>query len=260
MPQKTARSTTASLLLLSLALAGCSNNVSQQASSGAGDSGQIVRGLQDQSVNQASSRLSYDDSSKATGIALSTSDDSGEEGQFNGEGRGNRALLGLKSHDGTRLSRLTGISFEAQQSSGALQLLISIDLNCDGAQIRTVSAEATSMKQSSAGQGSRRYVASFAASIWKASQPILDPKDTSMAIVGAGAETSSLTGLVARYPSACLRNGVSAETSLPKGRALASILFSLGSAEKTQEAQALITKIALEGNSDDEVEFDSAAD
>ena len=260
MPQKTARPVTASLLLLSLLIAGCSNNVSQQSSSGTNDTKQIVRGLHDQSVNQASSRLSYDESSKATGIALTTSDEAGDEGQFNGEGRGNRALLGLQSHDGARLARLTGLSFEARQSAGELQLLLSVDLYCDGAQIRRLTAAASDMKQSAGSQGSRRYLASFASGIWKASQPILDPKDPSTAVVGSGSETSNLTGLIARYPAACLKNGVSTEASLPKGRSLASILFSLGSAEKTQEAQALITKISLLSSADDEVEFDSTAD
>jgi hypothetical protein len=116
------------------------------------------------------------------------------------ESAGSRAILGVSNYDQLPLADFDGLEFEGS-TSASLRVSLLIDLACDHSEsLVTINADGV---QSEIGRG-----------------------DVSWRQTGSN-QTFSLESFSNQYPNACLRNGESTDSDLPR-MPLASLLLSVG--------------------------------
>ncbi len=214
----------------------------------------LPAGFFDHSVNQASAEMSLDGTTATSlAIRLVTWPQTNGRHAFNGDGEGNRALLGLAPYSGRKLSEIGQISFEAKNigSPQNVELLLVTDLNCDGGDVRVLiaDADALNLDRQDAGNGYWRYSAGISDVKWKAlDDPILDPAHPTAELVPQAdvfGTDVDLNALLTAYPNACVRNSVTIESGMPHGLPVSGILFSLGNETHTDYAGAFIRRVEV---------------
>lgn len=212
----------------------------------------LPQGFLDQSVNSASVDIALD-ATTATSVAIRvrTSDLVNSAGRFNGNGTGNRALLGYSLAHKKPLSSLDSITFDSKviEGDGAISVLLQVDLKCDGSTPQILIAEGEDLLVAGAATaGYFRYTAKLTDNVWKTNQgEILSPSDSSLILLPSRSATSaaSLEALLAEYPSACLVNAKSDNDDLPKLMNTAGIIFALGEADTSEFNGAFINRLSI---------------
>ena len=208
--------------------------------------------IYDQSVNAASVVEALDgitNSSIALLLQTRPSTNNGTGG-FNGSGAGNRSLMGVSRFSGSTLSSIGAVTFDALYQTGSQDIDVNLlaDLNCDGTSVRVLIASAAALAPgSSLPSGYVHYDADFNASVWQVSgSSISNPGNTTILVYStSGSTVTSLAGLIANYPNACLRNAASGNGSLPNSTPTASILFSLGKSSTVDENSTFINHMLI---------------
>lgn len=217
----------------------------------------LPRGFYDQSVNRAvvSAMLSG-----GTGhLRLRTFAGENPAGGFNGDGLGNRALLGLGSHAGTKLSELGSITFDFKAIKGdeRVSIALVVDLDCGEPAVASGGSSDTILVTASStrlGEGATlpedlsRIEAFTSDSLWQTSAADLtDPSDPSITLLHSesSATASSLDAVIARFPQACILNSASGAHALPLSVPTAGILFALGEPDTVEESEVEIHRISI---------------
>ena len=175
---------------------------------------------------------------------------SNASGGFNGNGQGNRALMGVSRFSGNALSSIGAITFDALYQTGSQGIDVNLlaDLHCDGTSVRVLIASAAALAPGSAqSNGYIRFDADFSLPVWQVSgSSIKDPSNTTILVYSSsGATVTSLAGLLANYPNACLRNAASGDAALPNGTPTASILLSLGTPSTIDENSTFVNHMVI---------------
>lgn len=209
----------------------------------------LPTGLSDLSVNRASATLRGDLNGDGI-VQLRTEKDSHNlAGNFNSSGLGNRALLGLPVSSGFKLAEfIAGVSFEARAyGTRAPQVILTIDLNCDGSEIRTLSGS----PYSTTGNDYDTYSANPTDEIWRIMQHDLVDPVTGEVIVenDSTGNPKDLLGFMVSYPNACFKNSISSEQRLPKNKTLSGVMLSLGDDETLEQNILNIRSISVGSDS-----------
>jgi hypothetical protein len=210
----------------------------------------LPAGYFDHSVNQGMVDITLDGTT-ATSLAIRLQIKAGTNaaGGFNGSGTGNRALLGQGTHSGKKLVDLANFSFDAKSVNGAdaLSLLLLVDLDCSGATSRVFSAAAADLAPgTSQASGYTRYSADTNEAKWHVSgAAIKDPSDNAITLVPSSGAAASLSAFLAKYPNACIFNGVNSDDGLPKTTPTAGVLLSLGSSTSIVLSTLFVNRIAI---------------
>jgi hypothetical protein len=209
-------------------------------------------GFYDQSVNHARVDLGLDGVTPTSiALRLQTNATSNSVGGFNGPGTGNRALLGVAEHNGTPLSALGAIGFDAKSVNGTdgVSILVQADLECDGSQLHVLEATSTALQPgANIGNGYVRYQASLNQSVWKsAAAAIFHPGNPSVTLVPdqSAATPVSLSALLSQFPAACLKNGATGNAGLPKNVPTAAVIFALGTPSTMTYNTVLINRLVI---------------
>ncbi len=160
-------------------------------------------------------------------------------GGYNGNGRGNRAIVGFHNYNRLRLDALASVTFDAEKMTGSfpLELFLQVDLACDGVEfvLLTVGGDDWPTPEPVTGSVERR-TADPTAQVWSAVSGLLDPADpfnVDKLLYDAGdpaGEPRTLGGLLGTYPDACIRNFASGFRDLPVSPTASSgVLLAMGS-------------------------------
>lgn len=184
------------------------------------------------------------------GLRFQTWSGSNAASQFHGPGLGSRALLGLSSWNSRPVPQAEPLTFDAKSVSGneAIGVSLQIDLACDGATVHVVHARGADVAaQSTAAQtnGFVRYTASIAAPIWLSTTGLIADPDTSASLVPTAGAPVSLTALLAKYSSACLKNVETTAADLPRGIPTSGILWSLGTDSTTSDNAVTVRRFSV---------------
>lgn len=185
--------------------------------------GFLPRAILDQSVNQSTAAVTTDQETNVKALGLRTQAGSNTMSGFQGGGIGNRAIAGFKNFNKVRLTELSVIQISAKQTEGnaPVELSIQVDLKCDGAELKLLTAPVT-------GLSNTEYTVvdlSLNSGAWK--------------IEG---EVDSFRS--ADYPEACVTHSQIQNDALPKVPTVG-ILLSLGDPTTVSENQLLIQSIQI---------------
>lgn len=204
----------------------------------------------DESVNLASVAIELDGAT-STSLALRFQLKPGTNpaGSFNGNGVGNRALLGLGAYSGRHLSDISTLTFDTLNSSGSesLDLVLLVDPNCDGTTTKLLTALGSDLAPGVAeSAGYARLTADITQAEWhSAAGDITDPNQSSTVLVPASGAPVSLSAFLTKYPNACLRNAINTSDDLPNTAATAGILLALGDPATTSAATVFVNRITV---------------
>lgn len=220
-------------LILALALTACgrSNTVYPDASGdtaislGTDGVTQLPNGFYDQSVNNA-----VVDIDPSHVLRFRTLGGSPGAGQFvDSTATGDSAMVSTGLYDGKTLS-----SFSLSVASSApLNVSLLVDLACDGTSaVATITAPVSSSLAVSDAS-------------W-----LSDGSDISASgsVVLSSSVPSSLSALLAAYPSACLRSDRSLAPDMPASIPVGSVLLSLGSSSSADTATVLVSDLKIYGD------------
>jgi hypothetical protein len=212
----------------------------------------LPSGFYDQSVNHARVDLALDGASETSiALRLQTNATSNPAGGYNGSGTGNRALLGVAEQNGSLLSAIGAITFDAKSVNGTegVAVLIQADLACDGQQLHVLEASSSALQPGlSIGNGYVRYQAGIGQNVWtSAGAAISHSGNPSITLVPDKSSTTpvSLSALLAQFPGACLKNASTGNADLPKNVPTAAVLFALGTPSTNTYNTVLINRITI---------------
>lgn len=212
--------------------------------------GMLPKNFFDLSVNQAKVESALDGAdSTSRAVRFVTWPLTNSAGSFNGAGfTGNRALLGLAQYADKKLSALTSISFDSKLVSGStgLDVLLSVDLDCDGSAPRVLIADQGILGAgTSVANGYSRIEITHADAKWRVyGTAIVDGPSTTVPST-ATASYASIDDLLAKHPAACLKNKVVTADEMPKGFLVTGVAFSLGTPNTVSYNGAFISRIAI---------------
>jgi hypothetical protein len=192
--------------------------------------------LVDLSVNAASATADSD------GLHLRTEAGTNPVGGFNGAGTGNKAIAGIEGYDGLLLADLTGAAYETAAVTGdsAPYLNLVVDLDCTGADLRVVVADATLATATPTAGGALRYAFLAEAPQWKAVGGLDELLPSHLASTGG-----ALTDVVAAWPAACLRDAATGDNGLPAGVVTPSVLIILGDSVNELELEHTVSAVEV---------------
>lgn len=196
----------------------------------------LPSGFYDQSVNRASATIVENNGTHI--LRLQTSSGLNTiSGGFNGPGLGNRALIGISLYEGFPVDVAARQTLEvASSTASSPQLLLVVDLECDGTQKHVLVGEPSSLASET--YSSIQFDASFPN--WKVSGSSLIDSETS-AIILPGTDTPhaamSLDEFTNAYRLACIANAYTGDPGLPRSLPTAGVLLSLGNADNSIEQE-----------------------
>jgi hypothetical protein len=207
----------------------------------------LPRGLFNQSVNRGVVDV-WIGSTNYPYLRMRLLDGTNSTGGFNGPGIGNRALVGVSLYDTTLLSNFDGVKYDFTSDGLMPEVLLQVDLECNGSVPRLLTANANSLLPGVALSGGyRRLAATPGVAAWTTNLAVTDPLDPSIVLLDESTP-STLADVIAAYPNACIKNAATFDLAMPKGLPTAGVLLSLGSESTTIPSTVLIDRIEIDGD------------
>jgi hypothetical protein len=185
--------------------------------------------LSDHSVNNATASIS------GGVISLVTKKQTNSPGSFNGQGTGNKAILGVWGYDRLKLGSLPQIKTVSSVVSGTHHFYFNflVDLACDGSEPKVFVHDGLSA-------GTNTFDIS---------------KDSFLVVMGLDGKNNppwatnkiTLSTVTTAYPKACLVDSVSKDGGMPKGTKLRAVLLVLGDSSHNLDSSNQVTSLTIGG-------------